>query len=108
MLRAAARQGEQVRLADPETAKYAEFIDHYYKPPKAGSSKVQQALNGDAAAPQDPRPAMLAEYKKLIKSGEPPQSAYIASIAKYGPDDERRKKARLRRVQELRAKQQGR
>ncbi|MCR5870676.1 MULTISPECIES: M23 family metallopeptidase [unclassified Sphingomonas] len=108
MLRAAARQGEQARLSDPEVAKHAEYIDHYYKPPTLKGTSVQRALQGAGPDPVDPRPAMLAEYKKLIKSGEDPQSAYIAAIAKHGPNDERRKKAQQRRLQELRARQGGR
>lgn len=105
-LMAARRAGEQEALKDPEVAVWASKIDAGFKPAKSGggNSRVAAALGGGAgsAAQVDMRPAMIAEYQKLIKNGEKPAAAYVGAVAKYGSSDPvAQKRAKLSRIKIL-------
>lgn len=108
-LRTAAIVGEKEALSNPEVAVMAERINNRWKPKKAGSG-VLGTLQGATADTTDYRPGILSEFKRLVKSGEPSNLAYIAAVGKYGPKDNKdvRRANELRREELLRRARSGR
>ncbi|MDF7775800.1 M23 family metallopeptidase [Sphingomonas sp. AOB5] len=108
MLRAAARQGEQELLRNPEVAVYAERITREFKP-LVGSSRVAQSLGGGTLGIDYSKP-IIADYRRRVRAGETPSEAYEAAKAAYGPKPGAKPAADPRRArrEELLRKRDGR
>ena len=106
-LRASARAGEAVALdptRNPDIASYQQRIQDRWAPAKkgAGNSILTRLNGGGANRPDDYRPGITAEYRRLLKSGEDPAAAYLGAVAKMGPKENQTvQDARRIRIQRL-------
>jgi hypothetical protein len=102
-LRAADQQGREQNLRNPEVGIFAgQLKQAFAKAPSDFISKALQGRNGGINFY-----GMMSWYKYQVEKGTAPSEAYFQTLQKFAPQSKDAAKARLDRIQELRAKRLG-